>query len=66
MDAFNKDQLEQVTILLKRLGSEESQAKIMAKQLLKRAKQIAKERGITELEALENLLKQVVEARQGL
>jgi len=38
----------------------------MAGQLLKRARQISVERGITEVEALENLLKQVVEARQGL
>ena len=47
------------------LGAPEGQANVMAKQLLKRAAQIAEERGISKVEATENLLKQVIEARQG-
>ncbi len=47
------------------LGADEAQAKVMAAQLLKRAEQIAEERGISKVEATETLLKQVIEARQG-
>ena len=47
------------------LGAPENQARVMAAQLLKRAGQIAKERGISKVEASETLLKQVIEARQG-
>lgn len=65
MDSVDDPHLEQVASIFINLGAERSQAKLMAKQLLKRAKQIADERNITEPEALENLLKQVIEARQG-
>lgn len=65
MDSVEEKQLEQISSLFTRLGAESAQAEVMARQLLKRAKQIAVERDMTELEALENLLKQVVEARQG-
>jgi hypothetical protein len=47
------------------LGAPEAQAKVMAAQLLKRASQIAQERNISEVEAVETLLKQVIAARQG-
>ena len=47
------------------LGAPETQAQVMAAQLLKRAGQIAEERGISKVEAAETLLKQVIEARQG-
>lgn len=56
---------EQVAALFKRFGAEDGQANVMAKQLLRRSVQIAEERNISELEALEGLLKQVIEARQG-
>ncbi|PXA04866.1 hypothetical protein DDZ13_02570 [Coraliomargarita sinensis] len=65
MDSPDEKKLDQVASLFLRLGADRSQADLMARQLLKRAKQIADEREITELEALENLLKQVIEARQG-
>lgn len=65
MESDENKQLEQVSSLFIRLGAEAPQAQVMARQLLKRARQIAVEQNITELEALENLLKQVVEARQG-
>jgi len=53
-----------VTRLFINMGAEPQQAEIMASQLIKRAHQIAHERGITVVEASENLLKQVLEARQ--
>jgi len=65
MDLHDEKKLEQVSSLFIRLGSERAQAQVMAKQLLKRAKQISGERNISELEALENHLKQVSEARRG-
>lgn len=54
-----------VTQLFINMGAEPRQAEVMAKQLLKRADQIAQERHISNLEAVEKLLKQVIEARQG-
>lgn len=65
MNSDEEKQIDQVSSLFIRLGAEASQAQVMARQLLKRAKQIAAEQNITEVQALENLLKQVVEARQG-
>jgi len=65
MEPPDQKQLDQVASLLVRLGADAAQADVMAGQLLKRAKQIAGERGISESEALENLLKQVIEARRG-
>lgn len=65
MDKIDDGQLDQVTALFVRLGAEPAQADVMARQLLKRAKQLAQERKISELDALESLLKQVIEARQG-
>ncbi len=57
-------ELEQVTRLFQHWGASELQARTMASQLLKRAGQLSEERGISKLEATENLLKQVIEARQ--
>ncbi|MBS0664219.1 MAG: hypothetical protein JSR48_13215 [Verrucomicrobia bacterium] len=48
-----------------RLGASPAQAITMAAQLLKRAGQLATERGITREEALAHLLKVVVSGRQG-
>ena len=62
---LDKNHHEQVAALFKRFGAADTQADVMAKQLLRRAKQIAEERNTSELEALEGLLKQVIEARQG-
>ncbi|WPJ94942.1 hypothetical protein SH580_16050 [Coraliomargarita algicola] len=58
----NERELAQIFI---NLGASESQAPVMAAQLLKRAGQIAEERGISKVEATETLLKQVFAARQG-
>ena len=56
---------EQLTALCERLGAPRAQAAIMAAQLLKRADQIAAERGITREAALKGLLEVVVKGRAG-
>lgn len=54
-----------LTALCQRLGSPEPQARIMARQLLKRADQLARERGITREAAMEHLLKLLIQGSQG-
>ena len=49
--------------LLIRIGADAEQAQRMAPQLIKRARQIAVERNITEAEALQGLLEKIREAR---
>lgn len=58
-------ELEQVTQLCERLGAAPAQAQTMAAQLLKRADQLAVERGITREAALKGLLDVVVKGRAG-
>lgn len=58
-------ELEQLTGLCERLGARRAQAEIMAAQLLKRAGQIATERGITRESALKGLLNVVIKGRAG-
>ena len=58
-------ELQQLTQLCERLGAAHAQAAIMAAQLLKRADQLALERGITREVALERLLEIVTKGRAG-
>lgn len=58
-------ELEQLTQLCERLGAPRAQAAAMAAQLLKRAEQIARERGGTPATALQRLLDLVVQGRAG-
>ena len=58
-------ELEQLTELCERLGAPRTQAAVMAAQLLKRAEQLAAERGITRETALRGLLEVVVKGRAG-
>jgi hypothetical protein len=58
-------ELEQLTQLCERLGASRAQAAMMARQLLKRAEQIAAERGIPTDEALKGLLEVLVKGRAG-
>lgn len=44
-------------------GADDAQATVMARQLLKRASQLMVERDLGDLEAVEYLLKKIVEAR---
>ena len=65
MQASDKD-LTQVTALFEQLGAHTEQASVLAKQLLKRAEQLAAERNISLVESTASLLRQVIRARQGL
>lgn len=56
---------EQITQLCERLGAPRAQAEIMAAQLLKRATQLAAERGTTREAALARLLDMLVQGRAG-
>ena len=56
---------EQLAQLCERLGAAPAQAATMAKQLMKRADQLALERGITREAALQGLLNVVVKGRAG-
>jgi hypothetical protein len=58
-------ELETITLLCARLGAPPEQAAVMAKQLLKRADQLSVERRIPRERAMEQLLKILVEGRQG-
>ena len=55
------EHLELIESLFSKLGASKEQARIMAAQLLKRARQIAHEREITLVEAIESLLKKVID-----
>lgn len=55
----------QLVALCRRLGAGEAQAEVMAAQLLKRADQMAAERGWTRVQAMEHLLRLVVNGRSG-
>ncbi|HTO03178.1 MAG TPA: hypothetical protein VL069_05715 [Opitutus sp.] len=59
------NELEQMTALCSRLGASASQATIMAAQLLKRADQLAVERGIERTAALSYLMELVMKSRSG-
>ncbi len=56
---------EQLTALCQGLGASPAQARTMAAQLLKRADQLAAERGLTREAALSHLLNLVVKGRAG-
>lgn len=58
-------ELEQLTALCERLGASRAQAETMAAQLLKRAEQIAAERGLTREAALSHLLNVLMKGRAG-
>ena len=51
-------------VLFKQMGADELQSQRMASQLLKRANQLAKEESISEIEALQNLLKKILEGQK--
>lgn len=58
-------EFEQLEELCRRLGAAPSQAATMATQLLKRADQLAAERGVPREEALRGLLEVLVKGRAG-
>ncbi len=65
MADLSSKEVAEIACIFVNLGAPEKQATVMASQLIKRAEQIAQERDISIVEATENLLKQVLEARLG-
>ena len=63
---MNREEIENVAKLFKNLGAEEKQAEIMAKQLLKRAEQLAQERNSSKTEELQKLLEVSIYCAQGM
>lgn len=59
------NEIDQLSALCLRLGATPEQAPVMATQLLKRADQLASERGIGRTEALAQLIEIVVKGRAG-
>ncbi|MBI2514366.1 MAG: hypothetical protein HYV96_20525 [Opitutae bacterium] len=60
------DELAQLTQLCRRLGAPtDAQAETMARQLQKRADQLAAERGLTRVAAMEHLLTLMAHGRRG-
>lgn len=59
------EEIAKLTIAFKQLGAGADQARVMARQLSKRATQLAEDRGIGRVEALDHLLKLVVSGRSG-
>ena len=57
--------LEKITQLCVRLGSSETQARIMAAQMIKRADQLAAERKTTRVAAMDHLLRILISGREG-
>ena len=60
-----QDKITQVTIICQKLGAPKEQASTMAKQLLKRAEQLSQSQAISEIEALDYLLRLVKSGREG-
>ena len=58
-------EIEKLTTLCRNMGAGEQQAATMAKQLIKRADQLAIERDISRVAAMEYLLELLVSGRQG-
>ena len=59
------NEVEQLTELCRRLGANPQQASVMATQLLKRADQLATERGIERTAALSYLIELTTKGRSG-
>ncbi|MEM8866984.1 MAG: hypothetical protein AAGC73_01825 [Verrucomicrobiota bacterium] len=65
MDSELDDHVPALVQFFEGLSASPEQAEIMARQLLKRASQIAEIEGISKVEATEKLLNKVIQARQG-
>ncbi len=62
---MSESEVEQLTALCVRLGASPTQASAMALQLLKRAEQLALERGLDRTVALGQLIDLVIRGRKG-
>jgi hypothetical protein len=56
---------DQLTALCEQMGASRPQAEVMARQLAKRADQLAQQRGITRVEAMAHLLQVLMRGRNG-
>ncbi|MCB1124407.1 MAG: hypothetical protein KJT03_22840 [Verrucomicrobiae bacterium] len=54
---------EQLIEFFKKSGANEEQARVMSRQMVRRATQLATERGWSEVQAMQHLLKLFLEAR---
>lgn len=61
MDQHNREALEK---LCERLGADPERAPLMANQLIKRAAQVSQEKGITEVQAMEELLRLMLDPQK--
>lgn len=59
------DESKQVAAVLVQMGADQSQALVMAKQLIKRAEQISRDQGVEKVQALARLLELVRSGRSG-
>ena len=60
-----ESEIDQLSILLQQMGAEAKQADVMARQLSKRADQLAEREGVERMEALRRLLEMVRSGRDG-
>ncbi len=65
IEPFKEEDFGPVVRLCRSLGADERQSEVMARQLLRRAGQIAEERRIDPYAAMEQLLRATVEGRNG-
>lgn len=63
--AFRPEDEEKVSALCTKLGSPPEQARVMARQMLKRADQLARRHDVEPLAALDWLLRAMISGRQG-
>ncbi len=59
-----EDSHDKLVELFKQAGATDGQALVMARQMIKRAGQLSRERGWTEVEAMQHLLKLFAEAQE--
>lgn len=59
------EDLEKLIQLCIKLGATPQQAQRMSQQMLKRSEQISLERGISQVEALDHLLRILIQGREG-
>jgi hypothetical protein len=60
------NEADQLAGLFRKWGASDSQAEVMARQLAKRADQIAAQRGLPREQALADLLRKAAEGRAGI
>jgi hypothetical protein len=62
---MEEEEIESISRILRNLGAEDEAARVMARQLLKRAGQLAEERSVSRVEALNYLLQVTIAGKEG-